>query len=74
MIYSNVRYGNGCKRDASGIPYFLNNRPREIVEILFKKIYRAVLKVEINRQNQYTFKVNHSEEGTGIGKECKVTA
>lgn len=67
----NVCYGNGSKRYASGIPYFLNNCPRKIVEILFKKIYRVVPKAEINGQDQHKFKVYHNEEVTGIGETMK---
>ena len=47
-------------------PIFLNNCPRKIVEILFKKIYRVVPKAEINGQDQHIFKVYHNEEVTGI--------
>ena len=34
----NVRYGDGCKRYAPGIPYFLKNRPKKIVEILLEYV------------------------------------
>ena len=71
-IEFNARYGDGCKRYASGIPYFLKNRPKKIVEILLEKMYRAVPKDEINRLDQHTFKVNHNEECTGIRKEYEV--
>ena len=52
-------------------PIFLNNCPRKIVEILFKKIYRVVPKAEINGQDQHKFKVYHNEEVTGIGETMK---
>ena len=32
-IEFNFRYGDGCKRYASGIPYFLKNCPKKIVEM-----------------------------------------
>ena len=65
-IEFNVRYGDGCKRYASGIPYFLKNRLKKIVEVLLEKMCRAVQKAEINRLDQHAFKVNHNEECTGI--------
>ena len=71
-IEFNVRYGDGYKRYASGIPYFLKHRSKKIVEILLEKMYRVVPKAEINRLDQDTFKVNHNEESTGIRKECGV--
>ena len=71
-IEFNVRYGDECKRYASGISYFLKNCPKKIVEILLEKMYRAVPKGGIKRLDQYTFKVNHNEECTGIRKEYKV--
>ena len=72
-IKFNLCYGNGCKRYASDIPYFLKNRPKKIVEILLlEKMYTVVPKAEINRLDQYTFKVNHDEECTGIKKEYEV--
>ena len=37
-----------------------------------EKVYRVVLKPEINRLDQHTFKVNHNEECTGIRKEYEV--
>ena len=71
-IKFNVCYGDGCKRYVSGIPYFLKNRPKKIVEILSEKMYTVVPKAEINRLDQHTFKVNHNEECTGIKKEYEV--
>ena len=71
-IKFNVRYGDGCKRYASDISYFLKNLPKKIVEILLEKMYRAVPKSEINRLDQREFKVNHNEECTGIRKEYEV--
>ena len=65
----NVRYGDGCKRYASGIRYFLKNRPKKIVEILLEKMCRVLPKAEINRLDQHTFKVNHKEECSSIRKE-----
>ena len=56
----------------SGISYFLKNRPKKIVETFLEKVYRVVLKPEINRLDQHTFKVNHNEECTGIRKEYEV--
>ena len=56
----------------SGISYFLKNRPKKIVEIFLEKVYRVVLKPEINRLDQHTFKVNHNEECTSIRKEYEV--
>ena len=68
-IELNIPHGHGCKRYASGIPYFKKNRPMKIVEILLENIYRAVPKAEINRLDQHTFKVNHNEECTSIKKD-----
>ena len=56
----------------SGISYFLKNRPKKIVEIFLEKVYRVVLKPEINRLDQHTVKVNHNEECTNIRKEYEV--
>ena len=44
----------------SGISYFLKNHPKKIVETFLEKVYRVVLKPEINRLDQHTFKVNHN--------------
>ena len=56
----------------SGISYFLKNRPKKIVETLLEKLYRVVLKPEINRLDQDIFKVNHNEKYTNIRKEYEV--
>ena len=71
-IEFNVSYGDGYKRYASGILYFLKHRPKKIAEILLEKMYRVGPKAEINRLDQHTFKVNHNEESTGIRRECEV--
>ena len=71
-IEFNVRYGDDSKRYAFSIPYFFKNTPKKIIEILLEKMYRAVPKGEIKRLDQYTFKVNHNEECTGIRKEYEV--
>ena len=37
----NVKYGDGCKKYSPGIPHFLRNRPKQIVDILLDKMQRV---------------------------------
>ena len=64
-IELNVKYGDGYKKYASGIPEYLRNRPKQIVDILLEKLYRATPDMKVtNVGHNVSHHVESSEEGT----------
>ena len=67
----NVRYGDGCKKYSPGIPYFLRNRPKQIVDILLDKMQRAADDIPVTKIDSFTFSVTSFEEGTRVRKNYR---
>ena len=65
-IELNVKYGDGYKKYASGIPEYLRNRPKQVVDILLEKLYRATPDMKVTNVGHNVFQVESSEEGTAI--------
>ena len=61
----NIRYGDGFKKYAPGIPEFLWNSTKQIVEILLDKI-RVTDDIFITKLDNATFIITSVEEGTGL--------
>ena len=62
----NIRYGDGCKKYAPGIPEFLRNIPKQIVEILLDKMYSVTDDLSVTKLENATFTATSVEEGTGL--------
>ena len=67
----NVRYGDGCKKYSPGIPYFLRNRPKQIVDILLDKMQRVTNDISVTKIDNFTFSVTCFEKGTRICKNYR---
>ena len=62
----NIRYGDGYKKYAPGIPEFLRNRPKQIVEILQDKMYSVTDDLSVTKPENATFTTTSVEEGTRL--------
>ena len=67
----NIRYGDGCKKYAPGVPEFLRNRPKQVVDVLLDKMYRVTDDIVVRSLGNQTFIVESFEEGTRIRKEYR---
>ena len=67
----NIRYGDGCKKYAPGVPEFLRNRPKQVVDMLLDKMYRVTDDIVVRSLGNETFIVESFEEGTRIRKEYR---
>ena len=59
----NVKYGDGCKKYSTGIRHFLQNRPKQIVDILLDKMQRVTDDISVTKIDNFTFSVTSFEEG-----------
>ena len=65
----NIRYGDGCKKCAPGIPEFLRNRPRQNVELLLDKMYRVTDNISVTTLDNATFPVTSVVEETRLRRD-----
>ena len=65
----NIRYGDGCKKCAPGIPEFLRNRPRQNVEILLDKMYRVTHDISVTKLDNATFTITSVVEETRLRRD-----
>ena len=67
----NVRYGDGCKKYSPGIPYFLRDRPKQVVDILLDKMQRVTDDISVTKIDNFTFSLTSFEEGTRVRKNYR---
>ena len=67
----NIRHGDGWKKYIPGVPEFLRNRPKQVVDMLLDKMYRVTDDIAVRSLGNATFIVESFEEGTKIRKEYR---
>ena len=68
----NVRFGDGCKKYSPGIPYFLRNRPKQIVDILLDKMQRVADDISVTKNDNFTYSVTSFEGGARAHKHYRI--
>ena len=64
----NVRYNDGCKKYSLGIPYFLRDRPKQVVDILLDKMQRVTDDISVTKIDNFTFSMSHFKGRTRVRK------
>ena len=64
----NVRYSDGCKKYSLGIPYFLRDRPKQVVDILLDKMQRVTDDISVTKTDNFTFSMTRFKERTRVRK------
>ena len=67
----NIRYGDGCNKYTSGVPEFLRNGPKQVVDMLLDEMYRVTDDIAVRSLGNATYIVESFEEGTRIRKEYR---
>ena len=67
----NIRYGDGCNKYTSGVPEFLRNGPKQVVDMLLDEMYRVTDDIVVRSLGNVTYIVESFEEGTRIQKEYR---